>query len=175
MGCAMATQRYYKKLRPENPVQCSNGMRIKFTTLDHLTGYFATENEYLHSEFARHIAMKISGITDLTTEDGSMPKEFLEQYVEKKKRSPALKPLSREEMGQASRPGINPIEVLGSSAVRDAVAVKADGVQPTSLPVTMTDAPPASDRTGKISTPTPEKAFQPPVGKRFAKRQPAPQ
>lgn len=167
MGCAMATARFYKKLRPENPVPLANGMRISFTTLDHLTGYFATDSEYVQSEFARHMNQKTSGITEIAWN------EFESEYVEKKKRSPALKPLSREEAGAgAFRGGINPIEVLGSSAVRAAVAVKGDGVKPTALPVTMAEAPAETSRTGKLSAPTPAETFKPPMGKRFQKKQP---
>lgn len=70
--------KFYKKEAPGNKPVLANGIAITFTTLDGVTGYFATQNEYIHQEFERFMRHQEYGITEIAAE------EFTRDYVEKK-------------------------------------------------------------------------------------------
>lgn len=152
--------RFFKKLQPQTNVVLGNGSTVKFTTLDHLLGWFATDNEYVQNELIRLMGENRYAISEVSQE------EFDREYVQKKTTSGPLEPLSREELSGSRRQVSNPVETLGTQAVRNAVAVNTEKPKVT-VPITMVDASEATKATTPISTPTPANAFQPPTGKRI--------
>lgn len=137
--------RYYKKLGDRQPV-LGNGSRCEFTTLDGITSYFSTDNEYIHTEFDRLAKMQMGGITEIQAA------EFVADYVEKKTEAPnRLRPPWREELSG--------LKVTGhrlKPSVEGAVAVD---VARTVVPAaTVNDAPAPAIPSGK--------EFKPPAGRR---------
>lgn len=117
----MATIRFFKKLSPETIVVLGNNATVKFTTLDMLQGYFATDNIYLQSEFERFMAENRYGITEIPAE------EFTRDYIEKKNQGVNLRPVSREQLGSGlRREGHSLVETLGEDRVAAAVGVNRD-------------------------------------------------
>lgn len=147
--------KFYKKMQPTTDVVLANNTGVKFTTLDHLLGWFATDSEYVQNEFARLMAENRYGMSEVTWE------EFEREYV-KKKKSGTLRPPSREEFSGMRRQGSNLVETLGVAAVERAVAVNTTK----EAPVTMADASPPTGPLQPLSAATPEGAFKPPVGRR---------
>lgn len=161
-------KRYFKKLNPNVKVQISSGHLIEFSTVNHLVGYFGTDNEGLQKEFEKCMSSNRGGITEITEA------EYMNDYVEAKKKSPILRPLSREEFGAGHKyeTGNNPLTTLGPVAVAAAIVGKGNGALPISETATMADAPPSTGPQQKISATTPPEGFKPPMGKRFQKRTP---
>jgi hypothetical protein len=154
----MAKTRFFKKFQPETAVVLTNGTSIKFTTLDDLIGWFATDSEYVQNEFELCMRQNRYAITEV-----AWP-EFEEEYV-KKKGSMTSKPWSREELSGTRRQVSNPVETLGGERVASVVGVKTAK----EVPVTMADESTTPARTSPISTPSKPSDFAPSVGKR-AKR-----
>lgn len=154
--------RFYKKLAPTTHPKLPNGQEIKFTTLDHLTGYFGTDNQALQQQFEQWMGQNRYGITEISAE------EFDRDYLQKKNSGISLPAPWREEIGGRSRhPTL--IERLGSDKVAAAVAVNGcDNQKKTCAGMAMETTPPsAPGETTVIPVSTgPEQEFKPTVGKR---------
>jgi len=85
--------KYFKKLVPNTPVRLKDGSSVKFSTLDTLVGYFATDNLMAQESFAESMARNRDAITEISET------EFHEDYVKKKPNSKPLAPQWREEIG----------------------------------------------------------------------------
>lgn len=84
--------RYFKKLSPQTPVRLTTGALVQFTTLDHVLGYFATDQEAVASEFERCMREGRYDIHEITAE------EFMRDYVDKKKAGKVLRAPWRDEL-----------------------------------------------------------------------------
>lgn len=117
----------YKKLSPENSPLLSNGAKCKFDTVDTVWGFFSTENENIHNEFAQMMAQSRYGITEI-------PPEEFHQFIEKKK-ALAGRPLPRvwREEIVARAFSSDTVTKAVERPKGDAVAV-ADRVQPLAVP-----------------------------------------
>jgi hypothetical protein len=160
--------RFFKKLVPQTEVTCANGSRVRFETNDGLTGYFQTDNPYLHSEFEKCMTEQRYGISEINEE------EYKVEYLEKKTPPEAHKGSWREEMSLGARKTLSsstPVSRLGSDAVAAAVAVNGVSDVPKSLGgATMTTPAPA--KPGSKPDPTQSRTnFQPPTGKRKPRNQ----
>lgn len=158
----MATIRFFKKLSPETVVVFANGTSAKFTTLDQLEGFFATDNEYIHGEFERLMKENRYGITEIPAE------EFHRDYVQKKNLPQPSRPVSREQLGSGlRREGHSLVESLGADRVAAVVGVNRDeragGTSMAPAPVTMAPGPAASSKPAE---------FTPPLGTRSKTKRP---
>jgi hypothetical protein len=70
----------------------SGGQSCKFTTLNGITGYFATDNAQVASEFEQHMREGRSGLTEVTDV------EFVRDYLDKKKAGAVYAPPLRDEL-----------------------------------------------------------------------------
>lgn len=151
--------KFYKKLEPRNHPVLANNSRVEFSTLDHVQGYFPTDNSYVQGELERFMREGRYGISEISE------LEFHTDYVNKKKQSGPLKPLWREEQSGSRLTGHSPFQTLGAEGVAAVVAVK-----PESVPAQVTLAGPVEAAT----IPSPVKTeFKPPVGKRVPKVMPS--
>ena len=138
--------RYYKKESPANKPTLGNGIQITFTTLDYVTGYFATTEPYIHQQFEIFMRRGEYGISEITAE------EFTRDYLDKKK-SPNQGRPQREE--------------IGAGTFRSAPAQAAQSAPPAPAA--------AADQTAAIQTqlppapPSPVVQFKPPAFKRSKK------
>lgn len=118
----MAQIRYFKKLIPQTRVVLSNNAALQFTSLDTVTGYFATDSQGVQQEFERFMREQRYGISEISAE------EFKANYLEKKNLPQSQSNRNwREEWGRGSQ-GSSPIVRLGTQAVAAAVGVKASDV-----------------------------------------------
>lgn len=152
--------RYFKKLTPQTDVVLSNNARVVFTTLDGLTGYFATGNEFVQGELVRAIQEQRYGLTEISEDD------FKAEYLEKKNQTQAHSSSWREEWGsQRSRESrSNPLTRLGAGAVAAAVGVNSTDIPKSCGGHTMADPVPAA-KTG-VPQPVKRDEFVPPKGTR---------
>lgn len=151
--------KFYKMLSPQTLVVLGNNSSIQFTTLDHLVGWFSTENGYIQEEFERFKKENKYSITEV-----KWP-EFEEDYV-KKKSSARLSQPSREQLSGVRREGTNLVETLGEQAVAKAVGVNRE------IPgAVMADDMAPGSMTKPMSMATPENGFRPPTGPRNKRRQ----
>lgn len=109
--------KFYKKLVPKTPVILANGSKINFMTLNLVTGYYATENEWVQNQMRSFIERQQYGITEIT--EG----EFHEHYVQKKTTSPQLKKLWRDEVGGVSQSALSQLDALKKSGALEEAAV----------------------------------------------------
>jgi hypothetical protein len=155
--------RFFKKFSPSTDVLLSNGVSIKFVSLDTLVGYFSTNDSYVQSE-------QRYGMEEIGWD------EFNRDYIQKKSNSPTLSsPVWREELshkGLQSQTPLDKLRALGGVAV---AANKTDIKPSFKEPVTVAECPKnaAEAKACGISmtpaTPAPAKPaepFAPPVGKR---------
>ena len=146
--------RYFKKLEPNTKVILANNVSIQFSTIDGLTGYFATQEEYVQTEFARFIREGRYGIVEISE------KAHIEEYPKKKVTAPPLKPAYREEIGSGLR-------VIGSDILnRPGAAAAAVAVE------TQPKTPPLQGGAAlaiPIGTEKPAE-FKPTVGRRIQKK-----
>ena len=119
--------KYYRKLSPDTKPVLSNGASVKFTTLDNVVGYFATDNEYLHSEFERFNQEQKYGVVEIPQA------EYEADYVQKKSGSEPLRKPWREEIG----PGASALQQVSQikQSVSAAVAVSGTDVPQKRAPV----------------------------------------
>lgn len=142
----------FKKLSPTNSPVLANGSTVKFDTLDHVIGYFATENPYVQGELTRLIGEGRYGMTEIPES------EFHSEYVDKKKagQQPSRPPW-REEIGKAIT-GNSPL--LSPDAAKIAAAVAIDESKPvaTTTPATPPKTEGFTPRTGRrVPRPAPPK------------------
>jgi len=148
--------RYFKKFSPENNPVLANGSKVLFTSLDHLIGWLATDNEYVQGELERFMREQRYGLTEVSAQ------EFKDEYLEKKNQTPTNSRGNwREEWGKTAS-ALTPIQRLGVEKVAAVVGVEnpaeAKPVQP--QPVTASE-PATGDK--------PKEEFKPTVGKRIKK------
>ena len=148
--------KFYRKMEPKTNVVLGNNVQIKFTTLDHLLGYYATDQEYVQKELERFMSEGRYAISEIPEKD------FHEEYV-KKKSLGTLPPPSREEYSGIRRQGSNLVETLGVERVRSVVGIK-------TVPITVEDVPTDNKPIQPLSAATPESAFKPSVGKRVKRK-----
>lgn len=149
--------KFYRKQPAPGSVTLANGQSIPFTTLDHRTGYFATDSQYVQTEFERLMKENRGGITEVSAED------FTREYIEKKSQSPLIRSPWREEIGAGAVRGSTLIGQLAATAAGNAVVAAANGE-----PAAVTAPTPAPAETA-VNPPVPApKAddFKPTVGKR---------
>lgn len=132
-----AVIRYFRKTKPLTPIFTSKGGKIKFETMDFVTGYFKTDDENLIKEIDAAIDGKRGGVT------GIDKKTFEAEFVEKKRsyeieNKGPLRPPNREEITADS-----PMDTLGPVGRVAPVAAK-----PPPPPPVSEDAP----RTGKANS-----------------------
>lgn len=146
--------RYYKKLTPANRVQLTNGQWLQFDSLDTLTGYFATDSEYVQQQFAAFMQQQRYAISEIPFA------EFEAEFIIKKKNG-SSRPLvpERESIGGSMAHRQPLIAQIHPAAVENAVGVK-EGI--TDIRPTLQSAPPPV-------APAREE-FKPTVGKRIARR-----
>lgn len=87
--------RYYRKEAPANKPVLSNGAAITFSTLDYVTGYFATIEPFVQQELETLVRRGEYGITEIDEA------EYKRDYLDKKKSSNGGRP-QREEIGAAT-------------------------------------------------------------------------
>lgn len=131
---------FFKKFSPENDVvMADQRTKIKFTTLDGLIGYFATDNEDVGAYLKRMITENRYGISEISEE------EFHRDYVEIKKKGvvvPSKHLWQREALGSGGyERGINPAAILGGSVVQAKVAVAVRSAIGTQMEEAPEDAP----------------------------------
>lgn len=157
--------RYFKKSIPDTPVVLASGRSCKFTSLDGVTGYFATDNAQIQEEFVSLIEQMRYGMSEINDA------EFTRDYLDVKKNSPAgiLKRRWREEIApnrivmdtSSSRPTPGQPSPPSPVAVKDEPSdIRRNGAHVSELtPAAAATLPDAK----KEETPAP---FEPPVGKR---------
>lgn len=121
--------RYFKKEAPANKPILANGISISFSTLDFVTGYFATDNGYIHAEFERFMRAGEFGISEISAD------EYVKEYLEKKNQPKGGSPW-REEF---------------APSMRQTQSEKSSTAQPTVAAAAVA----GSGQTASISTPTP--------------------
>lgn len=109
--------KFYRKLSPETKPVLANKATVAFKTNDHITGYFATDNEYVQAEFVRFATLQRYGITEISEE------EYKADYVEKKNYSEPLRKNWREEIG----PGASALQQVSQLKGRQNVVVAVNG------------------------------------------------
>lgn len=151
----MAQLKFYKKLRPDTKVALSGNTAVQFTTIDTLTGYYATDNEAVQNEFRNFMEQQKFGISEISAE------EFTRDYVEKKTTSKKFNgPLSRETLGGPK--STSPHGMFGTDHVVAAVSVTTSDI-PKSEAVPMVTPADAS----AMPAPEPlEPMAKPKIGKR---------
>jgi hypothetical protein len=158
----MAEIKYYKKLSPSNHPVLSSGVRVEFTTLDLITGYFATDSEVVQAEFARFNREQRYGIVEISAE------EFASDYLEKKNHSPASRQLWREEIGKNGLNRTSQLPATGRNvAVEGGVTDIPAHLRQTATPSVATL--PDTATPGKTTEPPSE--FKPTQGKRPPRKQ----
>ncbi len=130
--------RFFRKSEPKNSPVLGNGSKATFTTLDHVTGYHGTENQYVQDELVRLINEGRYGLTEISDV------EFHSEYVEPKKKLGAkpLPKLWREEIAprQFSTDTLTPSVPKPSAAVAAAVEGEHhDRLAAQATPVTVAD------------------------------------
>lgn len=114
--------KYYKKEAPANNPVLGNGAAIVFTTLDRITGYFATDKAYVQQEFEQFMRSGRYGISEIDAV------EFTRDYIEKKNQPRNAGRPWREELSQS---GINqPGTPLPAPSVQRAPVVAEQPNQP---------------------------------------------
>jgi hypothetical protein len=143
--------KYYKKLVPRTQPRLSNGAVLNFKTLDGLVGYFASDNEYVHTELEKCMTEGRYEISEISAD------EFKAQYLEKKSNSTPLKEPWREEIGAGSvlrSTGL--VQQLGAERVSAVVGVSSEPKQRELTTLEHVPPPP----------PTKTEEFKPAIGKR---------
>jgi len=148
--------KFYKKLSPETEVVVLGKFKLKFDTLDHVVGYYATDKPEVWAEFEKFMREQRYCISEISES------EFHENFVKKKATSSPLRPDWREEISKGTRSGEEPMERI-KGPLANAVRVEGcDGHK----------APPCASAMGDARVvaaaevpPTP-KEFKPPVGRR---------
>ena len=163
INAAMADWKFYKKLSPENHPVLSNRAKVIFTSLNHVTAYFGTDNPFVQQELERLMAESRFGLTQITAE------EFHRDYVDKKKAlgGRPLKPLWREE--------VSPSKIVQDTVIASARKLEVAVIDHVPVVLPPQALPVAVDDNAKAlpvhSAPPTE--FKPPVAKR-AKVKPKP-
>lgn len=131
--------RFFKKSSPDTAIVLSNNTTISFTTLDGLVGYFATDKDFVSSQFQQMIEEQRYGLSEIS--EG----EFHRDYVELKKNGTQVKAKQfwkRESLGAGGyEKGTDPLAILGAEQVRQKVAVAADDTAMESAPANAPAAP----------------------------------
>lgn len=150
--------RFFHKLEPKNSPVLANGAKCVFSTVNHIDGFFATDNEYIHAEFERLMKEGRYGLNEITAE------QFTANYIEKKKALDGrpLRPLWREEVSPRGQSADTEMRRETAAA---AVVVSAP---PPNVPI----AAAVEDVAPPPAVPAPSE-FNPPVVKR-AKMKPKP-
>lgn len=152
--------RFYRKFSPSTKVALGNGTSVQFTTLDGVTGYFATDALYVQTEFERLMQESRYDISEVSAA------EFTRDYIEKKKAGQTSRPLWRDELtrGQLMPSASTLKERL--DGVASVVAVAKPSPPPAPVPITAAEVNRdiAKNLTPIMTTPAVE--FKPPVGKR---------
>lgn len=150
---------YFKKFSPTTPVILPGNVRVDFTSLNSVIGYYATDQEDAIAFLKRCIEEQRYGLSEISET------EFFTDYVEKKKQgAKPLVALKREQIGgNGYEPGNNPVS---DESVRLALSVEKTDV-PTACRegcgLTMDDRPVGSVAPNKPKAPEPKK---PNVGQR---------
>lgn len=152
--------KFYKKFSPNVSLLVDGIGKIEFTTLDTVIGYYATDSEHVQEAFARMMREQRGGISEIS------PKEFSDDYAEKKKELQTSPLRWREEMsGSSVRPqGFNPVERPGGERVVAALGVaKNDAAK---------KGPFVMETPAEMAKPaqTEKPKFSPPSGKRVLKK-----
>lgn len=157
--------RFFKKSVPDTPIRLASGRSVKFSTLDNVTGYFATENEQVQNELVGFITQMRYGLSEIGYE------EYQQQFVELKKNSPAgiLRKPWREEVAPnrivMDTSSSNRTPAKPSPSVNVAVGGEPSDIRRNGANVSELSAEAAA----KLPTAKKEEApspFEPPVGKR---------
>lgn len=157
--------KFYKKLEPKNHPVLANNSRVEFKTLDHVTGYFPTDNSYVQGELERFMRESRYGITEISEV------EFHTEYVQKKTQLGEPRPLWREEIAGKRVTGHSPFQTLGAEGVAAAVAVSPAAKPATAVPIAVADQ--ADGVKAAVAAPPDKPEFKPPVGRRTPKVMPA--
>ena len=140
--------KFYKKEAPANNPVIGNGASIIFTTLDRVTGYYATDNAYVQQEFEQLMRSGRYGISEIDAV------EFTRDYVEKKNQPKNRGRPWREELSQS---GLNQSVVPSPAPSAPQAVAAVEATQPV-LTTTTPPVPPA--------LPGVKVNFQPPKGTR---------
>jgi hypothetical protein len=160
----MAT-RYFKKYSPGTPAIITlSGIPtpLTFDTLDHVLGWYGTENEAVQNELARLIREQRGGVSEISAE------EYHEHYAQKKmtgEQSP-LTPW-REELSRSAGLGLVNREVVAraGSETLDALAVNGKSDIRRSA-MTVADSPPEAPKPANPAKAPELQEFKPTLGKR---------
>jgi len=163
--------KFFKKLSPKNPVILADNSPILFTTLDSITGYYATDIEPVQEFFLRCMREQRYGLSEISAQ------EFDEQYLQKKTSMTDSPKRWREEMSSGSMraSGFDPVSALGSASVAAAISVSASDVRK-EVPVRLEPAPQLHDPPHlvgqeEIAAAKPEQPkFKATVGRRVVKK-----
>jgi hypothetical protein len=160
--------RYFKKLSPSTAVvidTLGNPIRIEFSTLDQLAGFYATDQDQISQCFEKFMREQRYGITEISAD------EFHRDYVQKKTPQNQPSPKWREEMsGSSVRPtGYDPVTKMGSVRVAAVVGVNGTDIK-RNQPVTIAEPAKVVEEEKIERAPDGElvekKKFEPNLGKR---------
>lgn len=157
--------RYFRKLTPNTKVLLPDNSYLKFDTVDGLVGFFATDAENLHKHFEECMKRQQYCISEISQ------KEFMEEYVAKKKTVPTLKPTWREEVSKGSHSIRGPIADFGVDHVSRVVGLSgASDVKPkAAVALALEDGPQAVAAVTGKTEPPPKPEFTPRTGRRTRK------
>lgn len=156
--------RFFKKSIPETPVVLSNNLALRFSTLDRITGYFASDDGFIQGELVKYITQMRYGLSEISAA------EYTSEFLDKKKASPVVtsrKPW-REEIApnrivmDTSSPRATPGQSAPTAPVVAGVEIS-DIRRGASVSELTTSA--AKNLPDTKAEPPP--AFSPPVGKRI--------
>lgn len=134
----------YKKSVPATPLWLSNGSKLQFNSWNRVTGYYATDNDWMQGELQKFIDTKRCGVAEITEA------EYEADYVKKKDNPPPPRPLT--EIRAPSPPDTvtprspSPITPSADAAATEPVAIPMEAPEPSANPPIINQARPRIGR-----------------------------